>query len=54
MYYARPEDSSSTHAQARRFRSDEYLRDWMPPKLARLMFRVRDKLQSLFSAGRSS
>jgi 2OG-Fe(II) oxygenase superfamily len=54
MYYARPDDSPSTHAQARRFRSDEYLRDWMPPKLARLVFRVRGKLQSLFAADRSA
>lgn len=48
MYYARPQDSAETHTQARRFRNDEYLRDWLPPRLARLFFKVRGKLKSLF------
>lgn len=44
MYYARPADSAEVHAEARRFRMDEQLRDWLPPKLARLFFRIRRRL----------
>jgi hypothetical protein len=46
MYYARPHDSAGVHAEARRFRLDEQLRDWLPPKLARLFFRIRHRLRS--------
>lgn len=46
MYYARPTDSAEIHAEARQFRMDEQIRDWLPPKLARLFFRIRRRLSS--------
>lgn len=46
MYYARPTDSAEVHAEARQFRRDEQIRDWLPPKLARLFFRIRRRLSS--------
>ncbi len=46
MYYARPDDPAEVHAEARRFRTDEHIRDWLPPKLARLFFRIRNRLRS--------
>lgn len=44
MYYARPGDSAEVHAQAGKLRNTEYVLDWLPPGLARLVNRVRDKL----------
>jgi len=31
MYMARPEDAREIHDEARRFRVNEYLKDWLPP-----------------------
>lgn len=44
MYYARPEDSAASRAQARRLRTAENVQDWFPPKIARLINRVLNKL----------
>ena len=44
MYYARPGDNAVTQREARRFRGDEHLKDWLPPKLSRLLFKIRHKL----------
>lgn len=44
MYYARPNDSAEVHALAGKLRTTEYVLDWLPPGLARLVNRVRNKL----------
>ncbi|MDO8903151.1 2OG-Fe(II) oxygenase [Hydrogenophaga sp.] len=44
MYYARPTDSAKIHAEARHYRMDEQIQDWLPPKLSRLFFRIRRRL----------
>lgn len=44
MYFARPADSAETKREARRFRMDEHLKDWLPPRLSRLFFKVRHRL----------
>ncbi len=50
MYYARPTDDAAVHREARKFRADENLKDWLPPKLSRLFFKVRDKLRRMSAA----
>lgn len=51
MYYARPNDGANTQREARQFRADQYLTDWLPPKLARLFFRARQKIRAGLSTG---
>ncbi len=46
MYYARPTDSAEVQAEVRQFRADEHIRDWLPPVLSRLFFRIRRRLSS--------
>lgn len=46
MYYARPTDSAEVHSEARQYRMDEQIRDWLPPKLSRLFFKIRSRLSS--------
>jgi hypothetical protein len=41
IYQARPGDSASVRREARHFKSEEYLRDWLPPVLLRGLYRVR-------------
>ena len=41
MYQARPDDPASVKAEARRFKAEEYLRDWMPPVVFRGINRLR-------------
>jgi hypothetical protein len=50
MYYARPTDGADVQREARRFRADEQLKDWLPPKLSRFYFKVRHKLTGKTSA----
>lgn len=45
MYYARPQDSASAHLQARRLRTNEHIQQWFPPKVARLIHRVLNKIR---------
>ena len=45
MYYARPHDGAQTQHAAKQFRADQHIKDWLPPKLARVFFRIRQKLQ---------
>ncbi|MEZ5664519.1 MAG: 2OG-Fe(II) oxygenase [Burkholderiaceae bacterium] len=45
MYYARPQDSADVHALASQLRNNEYLSDWLPPKLLRLVNKVRNRLR---------
>jgi hypothetical protein len=41
MYHARPQDAASVRLEAASFRATEYLRDWAPPVLFRLIEKVR-------------
>jgi len=41
MYVSRPNDSAQDKAEARRFRTDIYLREWLPPVAYRGLMRVR-------------
>ena len=41
MYRARPDDSASVKTEARRFRTEEHLRDWLPPVVLRGINRLR-------------
>jgi hypothetical protein len=41
MYVSRPGDSSKDRAEARKFRVEEYLKEWMPPVAYRGLSRVR-------------
>ena len=41
MYIARPNDSAKDKAEARKFRIEEYLKDWLPPVGYRGLARVR-------------
>jgi 2OG-Fe(II) oxygenase superfamily len=54
MYQARPTDSAAVRSEARRFKTEEYLKDWMPPVLYRGWTRLRgvpDKLARRLSRG---
>jgi hypothetical protein len=41
MYVARPHDSKEDKVQARRFRVEQYLKEWMPPVTYRGLHRIR-------------
>jgi hypothetical protein len=41
MYQARPDDHAAIHKEARQFRTEEYLRDWLPPVLMRGLHKAR-------------
>ncbi len=41
MYQARPDDDKSIKKEARDFKTEQYLRDWMPPVLLRGFYRAR-------------
>jgi 2OG-Fe(II) oxygenase superfamily len=41
MYHARPGDNAAIKKEARDFRTEEYLRDWLPPVLLRGLYRAR-------------
>ncbi len=45
MYYARPTDNAAIQREARGFRMDEHIKDWLPPRLSRLYFKVRHKVR---------
>ncbi len=50
MYQARPGDDAAIKKEVRAFKTDEYLRDWLPPIVARGWFRARgipDKLKRM-------
>lgn len=47
MYVARPEDSAKHKAEVRRFRTEEYLKDWLPPVAYRGLARVRRVLKKV-------
>jgi Rps23 Pro-64 3,4-dihydroxylase Tpa1-like proline 4-hydroxylase len=44
MYQARPGDSEAIHKEARQFRMDEYMRDWLPPVALRAVNAVKRRL----------
>ena len=48
MYVARPTDSSKDKAEARKFRIEEYLKEWMPPVAYRGYARARRVLGRIF------
>ncbi len=48
MYVARPDDSREVHAQAWRFRLEQYLKDWLPPITYRGWERVLRVMNRLF------
>jgi hypothetical protein len=41
MYQARPTDSAAVRREARGFKTEQYLRDWMPPVLLRGLYKAR-------------
>jgi hypothetical protein len=41
MYQARPTDSAAVRREAREFKTEQYLRDWMPPVLLRGLYKAR-------------
>lgn len=41
MYQARPTDSAEVRREARDFKTEQYLRDWMPPVLLRGFYKAR-------------
>ena len=41
MYQARPTDDAATRKEARDFKTEQYLRDWMPPVLLRGLYKAR-------------
>jgi hypothetical protein len=41
MYQARPTDSAAIRREARGFKTEQYLRDWMPPVLLRGLYKAR-------------
>ena len=45
MYVARPDDSAEDKAAVRKFRTDEYLRDWLPPLAYRGLNKIRHRLK---------
>jgi 2-oxoglutarate-Fe(II)-dependent oxygenase superfamily protein len=47
MYVARPTDSARDKSEARRFRIEQYLREWMPPVAYRGYSRVRRALNRI-------
>lgn len=44
MYAARPDESAADKAAVRKFRNEEYLKDWLPPVAYRLLGKVRRRL----------
>jgi hypothetical protein len=46
MYHARPGDTDRFQRQARRSRTQNYLRDWTPPALARFLKRRKAHRQA--------
>lgn len=44
MYQARPGDSQDIHKEARAYRVEEYLRDWLPPVALRVLHGVRRRM----------
>jgi hypothetical protein len=45
MYVARPTDSAKDKSEARKFRTEEYLKDWLPPVAYRGLSKVRRALK---------
>lgn len=45
MYYARPQDNEAARSQSRQLRNEEYIRDWFPPGMARLIIKVLGRLR---------
>lgn len=46
MYQARPSDPKAVQDEARRLRVDQYLGDWLPPRLGRWINRARRRLRA--------
>jgi hypothetical protein len=44
MYQARPGDPAEIHKEARKYRTDEYLKDWLPPVALRVLHAVKRRL----------
>lgn len=45
MYRARPGDDASIHAEARRLRFQNYVKDWLPPAVFRALHRAKESLR---------
>jgi hypothetical protein len=45
MYMARGQDSAAIKAEARKFNTDQHLKDWLPPIAARGFFRLRGAIR---------
>ena len=47
MYVARPGDSAQDRSEARSFRTEEYLKDWLPPVAYRGLAKVRRAIRKI-------
>lgn len=47
MYQARPHDSADIRKEARDFKTEQYLREWLPPVMLRGLYKVRRGLKKL-------
>ncbi|MBA3915697.1 MAG: hypothetical protein H0X25_17965 [Acidobacteriales bacterium] len=54
MYHARPNDPAAVRRQAGAFRANEYVRDFAPPVLLRVIAKLRGRLLSRRKAGAGS
>jgi len=45
MYVARGEDSGAVQAEVQGLRNDQFIKDWLPPIVARAWFRVRNAIR---------
>jgi hypothetical protein len=45
LYVAREADNSEVQAEVRSLRNDEFIKDWLPPIVARAWFRIRDAIR---------
>lgn len=45
LYVTREQDSAEVRSAVRGLRSDEYLKDWLPPIMSRVLFRIRDAIR---------
>jgi hypothetical protein len=41
LYQARPSDDAAIKKEAREFKTEQYMRDWVPPVLLRSFYRAR-------------
>ncbi len=48
LYKARPNDTPSVKAEARRFQTDQYFKQWAPPVVVRAFYKIKRGLARIF------